>query len=334
MVRCPKSIHRRGVPDSALIRSPLLLSSSNTALLYAVQRDLLGKTNIRPETVWEAKVVRSYLRRQQPNGSWRYPGGGKAYIRSSENYDQIETYRVLAELVEKYAMDRAHPAIEPAAEFLFSWQTEEGDFRGIYGTQYTPNYSAGIMELLIKAGYAKDARIEKGFRWLCSIRQHDGGWAIPVRTRKMNFTETVLHVKETLQPDRDRPFSHLVTGVVLRAFAAHPTYRVSPEARHGGSLLAARLFTPDAYPDRRTVEYWEHVSFPFWFTDAVSALDSLSLLGFLPKEHEIADALTWFVHRQKKDGSFNVKIVRGKDPDTRLWISFAICRIFKRFHNG
>jgi hypothetical protein len=36
--------------------------------------------------------------------------------------------------------------------------------------QYTPNYSAAIMELLIKAGYSTDVRTEKGFQWLLSIR--------------------------------------------------------------------------------------------------------------------------------------------------------------------
>ncbi len=311
---------------------PRLVSSTNEALRYQARRNLLDDTDATPEAIREIPVVRSYLHRQQPDGSWRYPGGGKAYLRSSENYDQIETYRILTELVEKYVMDRTHPSIENATEYFFSVQTDEGDFRGIYGTQYTPNYSAGIMELLIKAGYAKDARIGQGFRWLLSMRQHDGGWAIPVRTRKIKFSPATLQQTEVVKPDRDRPFSHLVTGVVLRAFAAHPVLRGSPEANHAGKLLASRLFKTDPYPDRHTVEYWEHVSFPFWFTDAVSALDSLSLVGFSAKNQEVADALTWFEHRQKPDGSFNLRIVRGRDPDSNLWIRFAICRIFKRFY--
>jgi hypothetical protein len=311
---------------------PLLVSSSNAALLYCVHRDLLMDAGATSKVVWELPIVRSYLRRQQPNGSWRYPGGGRPYLRSAENYDQIETYRIFGELVEKYAMDKSRPSIERAAEYLFSVQTDEGDFRGIYGTQYTPNYSAGIMELLTKAGYAKDSRIDKGFRWLLSIRQHDGDWAIPLRTKGMNFTRTVLNDKEVIQPDRGRPFSHLATGVVLRAFAAHPVYRTSPEAHHAGSLLTSRFFKPDTYPDRRTAEYWEHTSFPFWFTDAVSTLDSLSLLRFTPTQKPIAGALEWLLRRQQDDGGFNLKIVRGKDPDARLWICLAVCRVFQRFY--
>lgn len=309
---------------------PTLLSSSNMPLRFCTHRDLLMDTTATPETVWKLPVITKYLRKQQPSGSWRYPGGGKPYLRSSENYDQLETYRILGELVEKYAMSNTHPSIEHAAAYLFSFQTDEGDFRGIYGTQYTPNYSAGIMELLIKAGYADDPRIKKGFRWLLSIRQNDGGWAIPLRTKGKNFTRTVLSDAEAIQPNRDKPFSHLITGIVLRAFAAHPIYRTKKEAQYAGALLASRLFKKDTYPDRGTVQYWERISFPFWFTDALSALDSLSLLGFTHKQKPIADALDWFVRRQHDDGGFNLKVIRGKDPDTRLWICFAVCRVFKR----
>jgi len=309
---------------------PLLLASSNSPLRFCTNRHLLNDTTEEPQTIWNLPVVTKHLRRQQANGSWKYPGGGKPYLRSSENYDQLESYRILGELVEKYAMTKTHPAIEHAAEYLFHFQTDEGDFRGIYGTQYTPNYSAGIMELLIKAGYADDPRIDQGFRWLLSLRQNDGGWAIPLRTRGMNFTRTVLNNREVIQPDREKPFSHLVTGIVLRAFAAHPDYRKTAEARHAGTLLASRLFKPDTYPDRCTKQYWERISFPFWFTDAVSALDSLSLIGFSHRQKPIADALDWFVHRQQDNGLFNVKMLKGKDPDLPLWICFAICRVFQR----
>ena len=85
------------------------------------------------------------------NGAWQYPGGGIAGHRASEDYDQLETFRNLGILVEKYGFDRRHPAIQAAAEYLFSKQTTEGDLRGIYGNQYSPNYSAAMMELLIKA---------------------------------------------------------------------------------------------------------------------------------------------------------------------------------------
>ena len=89
--------------------------------------------------------------RQRPNGGWRYPGGNPQ-IRSRAAYDQPETYRQLAVLVHKFGLDRRHPAVAAAAAFLASFQAGAGDYRGIYGRQHTPNYSAAITELLIRAG--------------------------------------------------------------------------------------------------------------------------------------------------------------------------------------
>lgn len=309
---------------------PVLISSNNRAVEYFARRDLLGEKVASIETLWELPEVRRTLRKQQIDGSWKYPGGGKEHLRSQENYNQLETYRILGELVEKYGLNNGHPVIRRAAEFLFTRQTDEGDFRGIYSNQYSPNYSAAIMELLIKAGYDGSPKIEKGFEWLLSIRQNDGGWAIPLRTVGAKWADTLKD--KTIEPDLTKPFSHLVTGVVLRAFAASKKYYKSPEAVTAGKLLASRFFKRDVYPDRNTLQYWESVSFPFWFIDIVSALDSLSVMGFTRDSSHIDNALNWLKSRQKDNGLFELKIVRGKDKDSRFWICLAICRLFKRLY--
>lgn len=310
---------------------PYLLSSNNQAIHYFVKRDILDEHVEPRETIWQLPAAQKLLSRQQPDGSWKYPGGGKPHLRSHENYNMLETYRILGELVEKYGFTTSHPSIQKAADFLFQFQTNEGDFRGIYGPQYATTYSSAIMELLIKTGYHRDPRIEQGFRWLLSCKQNDGGWAIPLRTVKMNYYEA-MRTPHPVQPDRSKPFSHLVTGIVLRAFAAHPTYRKTKEAQQAGVLLASRLFKPDPYPDRNTMNYWMSVSFPFWFTDVVSALDSLSLLGFHCNEPSISSSLDWLRKRQNDNGLFNVKLLKGKDKDLPVWICFATCRIFRRFY--
>jgi hypothetical protein len=239
---------------------------------------------------------------------------------------------MLGELIEKYGIDNSQRAIQRAADFLFGFQAEEGDIRGIYGNQYTPNYTAGITELLTKAGYQEDPRIEKAFRWLLSIRQDDGGWAISLRTK--GFKLDVISMKgETIQPDRSKPFSHLVTGVVLRAFVAHKTYRKSIEARNAGRLLASRIFERDQYPDRNAASFWTEFQFPFWFTDLLSALDSLTALGFAADDAYVSKGIKWLQSKQRPAGLWDLRILKGKDRQIDLWVCLAICRVFKRLFN-
>lgn len=276
---------------------PTLQASGNEALQYFVRRDLLEEDVGPVDSLWELPLAAKILKKQREDGSWKYPGG-KEEIRSQRNYDKLQTYKMLMELVEKYGFTKAHPAIQSAARFLFTFQTEEGDFRGIYRSQYSPNYSAGIMELLIKAGYDEHPRIERGFAWLLSMRQNDGGWAVPMRTGTGKGSATIkdaFWLPETIQPDRSKPFSHWCTGIVLRAFAAHTEYRKAPEARHAGELLKSRFFQRDKYTDRQAAYFWEKIRYPFWWTDILSALDSLSWLGFSKEDRHVGRGLDWLV---------------------------------------
>jgi len=307
-----------------------LLSCGNPSIEYFTRQELLEKNVGSVETLWDLSPVQKIFKKQQKEGFWRYPGRIRE-THANQDYNQLETFRMLGDLVEKYGLNRAHPQIKRAALYLFNCQTEEGDFRGIYGNQYATTYSPAIMELLIKTGYVDDHRIEKGFSWLLSQRQDDGGWAIPIRTRSKKYND-FFNIPEPLYTDPSRPFSHLVTGMVLRAFATHPKYRKSKEAHKAGKLLASRFFKPDKYPDRRDKKYWESVSFPFWFTNVLTALDSLSLLGFSRKNHQVKEGLDFLRQRQTSDGLFDLKLLMTRDKDLKYWICLAICRVFKRFY--
>lgn len=308
--------------------SPLLNCGDKSISLFA-RRDLTGE-KVSVHELWQIPDAQKILRRQKSNGSWHYPGGNEK-IRTAENYNQLESYRNLGVLVEAFGFDNTHSAIKKAAEYLFSFQSREGDFRGIYGSQFSPNYSAGIGELLIKAGYEDHPAIKKMFSWLLTIRQKDGGWTIPFRTRKYKI-DAIVKLKKPVDPDATKPFSHLITGVVLRAFAAHPYYKNTQAAGTAGKLLLSSLFKKDNYPDRGGVEYWTRFSFPFWFTDLISAMDSLSLLGYSKQEPQIDRVLQWFIKNQQKDGLWDLKILKGQNKGIiRYWLSLAICRIFKRF---
>lgn len=302
-----------------------LVTSDHAAVRYFAGKELLGKPAGAVEALWELKIPQQILRKQQPDGSWKYPGRTPWH---TTDYAQLETYRELGFLVQMYGFNRSHPAVEKAAEYFFSKQSAKGDFRGIYARQYSPNYTAAIAELLVVAGYADDKRLGKVFDWLLSIRQDDGGWALPLRTQGHKL-EVILGDK-TIEPDTSRPFSHLITGIVLRAFAAHPAYRRSADVHKAGELLASRFFQKDVYTDLNSPKAWTTFSYPFWNTDILSSLDVLSKLGFSPRDPNIQKAIEWLKERQKPNGLFDLHRNHDRYHDQDVWLALAICRSMQR----
>jgi hypothetical protein len=310
-----------------------LLNSGNLAIEYFVHRDILEEAVPEVSVIWNMDLPKKLIRKQTDAGFWKYPSQPRKEIRRKENYNQLETFRNLAILIEKFGFNNSHLVVKKAAEYLYKCQTEEGDFRGIYGNQYATTYTPAIMELLIKAGYGRDPHIEQGFKWLLSQRQDDGGWAIPLRTKKISYKDA-LKLDEPIQTDPTKPFSHLVTGMVLRAFAAHKKYRKSEEAKKAANLMISRLFKPDKYTDRRSIDFWTRVSYPFWFTDILTTLDSLSMMNYSIEAPEIRNSCDILVSKQKNNGLFDLKIVRGGDKDSKYWIGLIVSLIVKRLYEN
>ena len=301
-----------------------LLNTGDNAIIKFTKKDLLGE-EVNIEQLWTMKRVNKILKKQQPNGSWIYPNK-KAILRSPTNYNQYQTYKIVAELVEFYGLNKNHEAIRKAAEYLFSFQTKEGEFRGMYGNQYSPNYSASVTEFLIKAGY-NGIRVEKSLNWLLTMRQFDGGWSIPLRTR--NEKLEALKEEETIEPDKTKPFSHPITGIVLRPFSLMAAYR--KKVKDAGMLLADRVFTRDKYSDRRGVEYWTKFTFPYHWTDILSTIDTVTQLGIKnhPKIYEIKE---WFKKHKQENGTYKVNVMAGaKYKNVKYWITLQYLKVLKRF---
>jgi hypothetical protein len=308
---------------------PWLLSCNDAAVIAFVERELLLKKRNLTD-LWDLREPRRLVDKQQADGSWRYPTKKPTPF----NYDLYETFNTLGVLVYKYGFDRRHPAVEKASAYVFSCQTAEGDYRGIYGNQPAHTYTPALMEVLIEAGFRDHPSIERAFGWLLETRQDDGGWAIAVRTRDKRLVKDwqTVATSPPIEADRTKPFSHLVTGMVLRAFAAHPRYRKSRAAKDAALLLKSRLFKPDKYSDRRGREYWTKFTYPFGFTDLLTALDSFGRMGFAADDPEIARVIYWFRKRQKSDGSFDLVMRRGiSDKRLPYWLGLAVCRALRRF---
>jgi len=308
-----------------------LLAYDNPALQYFVKRDLEDQEVSPISAIWELPEVTRITRRQQADGSWKYP---RKMGEMQRPYEMYETMKQIGFLIEMYELDSTNEVIDRAAKFLFSFQTEQGDFRGIYGNQYSPNYSATIAEHLIKAGYQNEKHVINCLEWLLAIRQDDGGWAIPARTRVATLGE-MYSARETLEPDRSRPFSHLITDIVLRAFAAHPDYRGREEIRQAGELLKGRFFKTDTYPDHKAASCWVSFQYPFFWSHLISALDSLANMEFPKTDQDIKPALDWFIYNQEQDGlwptGYGSDLTNPNRLAVRYWVGLAICRMLKKY---
>jgi len=318
-----------------------LLASGDKALVYFAKRDLLDENVEHVETIWQLPEVTKLLFKQLNDGSFKYSGNKPDVYYPPNHYEIAETWRQFRVLVQQYQMDRSHPAVEEAARFFFRCQTIEGDIRGMIGNQYAPYYTGAIMYLLIIAGYVDDPRIHKGFQWLLSMRQDDMGWTIPILTRSNYRWDEIIRVTSTnfepLPPVRSKPFSHNWTGMVLRAFAAHPKYGKSKEAKVAGDLLKSRFFQKDSYTSYQAASYWTRFQYPFWWSNLLTALDSLSLMGYSKDDADIKSGLDWFIKNQQPDGLWPLDASKKqlkttpKSAKEQLWVALGICRMLKRF---
>ncbi len=311
-----------------------LLARGNLPILYWLKKDILEVPIDR-----EFKNLQKFasririLKNQKPNGGWckrKYEG----HPRWEKSYYIVDTLKNMFKL-HNFGCTLKDEGIKQAIKFVLSTQSRAGDFRGAYLNEYAPTYHALSLEILCLLGHDKDEKIQKGFRWITNNRQNDGGWVIPYRTidqaqLKNRYNYEAQLKLEPIKPDKSRPFSHLVTGMVLRALAASPTWSKSKEARKAGELLLKRFFKADKYNDRWLPSFWEELTYPFWATDILCSLDSLSKIGFPVENENLQKGLNWMLKKQNKQGYWEAGNQKSSIEDD-LWVTFAVLRVLKRF---
>ncbi|MFA5432823.1 MAG: hypothetical protein WC929_04795 [Bacilli bacterium] len=309
-----------------------LLSSRDDILTHYVERDLLDKTN--DKNIYN-KEIDLIIKRQQSNGSWIFRSSSvKKY--PSINHNLVETFKSIRILVGKYEMDKSFDVISKCADYIFDCQTSEGDFRGILGNQYMPYYCGLFVEYLIRAGYEDDERITQAMNWLISSKQNDGGWVVPLQTVKINKLDDQTYASDPIIADKSLPFSHLATGMVLRAFAVHSGFQKCDVTIKAAELIKSRFFKSDNYNDRKSPGYWTKFQYPYWWTTLLSSLDSLYDIGFTIKDRDIEKCIEWLLINQDDSGLWTTAYDKG-DKDklelNRLWIGYNICKILKLYLN-
>lgn len=316
---------------------PLLIKTNNSALLYFVRRDLLDE-NVQPiSNIWNTDEVNKIVNKQQYEGSWK---SKKRKIETSQNYDLIETWKQIRFLIDKYEMNTDHMCIQASAKYIFSCQTAEGDIRGFLGNQYASYYTGAMLGLLIKAGFTNDNHIDKGLKWLLSVRQNDGGWIgspiykLPLNKQIVAITKEEKTIRDW---DRTKPLCLNSTGMILRAFSNHPIYRKSEEAIKAAILLKKHFFMENNYSTYKHKDHWLFFQFPYWWNNLIAALDSISKIIPWKNDEDIQKAINWVLQHQEDNGlwkmsysSIHKNTITKKTYDMQLWITYVILKILKR----
>ncbi len=226
----------------SLAWAPFLLSSTSPVLRLLVLRDLLGRKIDDPEVqelenlMDEEPLIRKLLEKQEKDGSWRT-------FESMPSPDPLRATSQALIRLGYLGLEPEHPAVNKAAEFLFSLQksdgswpipakTDEGERYSNYS--YVPLQTAIPLRGLAACGYASDSRSEEAFEWLMERRLPDGAWPSGAADESYARVAGYRRLAHTRWGCRSN-----TTGVLI-CLALHPQRRYSTEARRALDLLLGR----------------------------------------------------------------------------------------------
>lgn len=311
-----------------------LLARGSLPILFWLKKDILDVPVDR-----EAKNLRKFAARvrilesQKSDGSW-WDKRSDTPVDWERTLYRMDTLRNLYRLYD-FGCSLKDEGIQRAMNFLFCLQSKEGDFRGTVLNEHTPTFHALVLEILCRYGLDRDRRVQKGFHWILANRQKDGGWALFSPCHSADKPGLFSRPRRLLRgqpfkPPKSQPFSHHVTGMMLRAFAESSTWRDSREARQAGEILMGCFFQDEVYKGRTYPSDWEKICYPFWNTDILGSLDALSKIGFSVEEQMIQRGLNWLIKRQNSHGFWECGNKKATLED-HLWVTLTALRVLKRF---
>jgi hypothetical protein len=322
---------------------PRLLREGSPSVLARIRRDLIDDSEAPGlDEVWAYPEVKALVRKMEKNGSFAAKAPDKA-LGSPRFATALSTLRAidrLADLGVRAETGKLPDALRKTVDFLLDSQEADGGLADLALADTPKGRPKGValhfhgwaMSALARVGLEGEPRVEKGFQYLLERRQDDGGWAWRgVRT-----------------DSAARPSSHLITGMVLRAFASSVARRASREARRAAELLATRFLQPDRYPDRKAPSYWEILTEPRFYTDVLDALDNVTAIGLGKENSGVRTAEAYLRSRQSPDGLWypgpapnkaEVFAVSGKpkgkdakDVEAAIWLTLRVLVVLRRIN--
>jgi hypothetical protein len=319
-----------------------LLGEDNPSVRCFTLTDILEKGENDPNVKKSRKVIMQtgavprILAKQKSGGYWGVPEN--FYIKGKYK-GTVWQLMILAELGANPEEER----VRKACEFMFenSQDRESGGFSymsvssggGARG-KMLPCLTGNIVWSLIRLGYLKDARVQKGIQWIVKYQRFDDGVKDAAKGWPYDKYERCW----------GRHSCHMGVVKALKALAEIPEDERSEDVKctveKGAEHILKHHIHKRSHDLTRVCKpEWLRFGFPLmWNTDALEILGILTKLGY--HDRRMQEAVDLVVSKQDEtgrwklersfNGRFQVNIEQEGKPSK--WITLNALRILKRFH--
>jgi hypothetical protein len=320
-----------------------LLETDNPSARYFTLRDLLEKPDTNQDVkeaqqdIMRTGVVPAILEKQKNEGYWEEP----ERFYSAKYKGTVWQLMILAEL----GADGNDIRVRRACEFILSrsQDLESGGFAysssvkkgGGRHSEVIPCLTGNLVWSLIRLGYLKDARLQRGIDWITTYQRFDDRIAETPKGWPYDRLKTGCFSTHSC---------HMGAVKTLKALAELPenkqTTAVKKTIEKGAEyFLLHHVFKSSHNLDRVTKPGWLGFGFPLMYqTDALEILGILTKLGY--KEKRMQEAIDIVVSKQdthgrwKLENTFNgryqVNIEKKEEPSK--WITLHALRVLKRYY--
>ncbi|MDD5288055.1 MAG: terpene cyclase/mutase family protein [Dehalococcoidales bacterium] len=319
-----------------------LMESNNPSVRYFTLRDILDRGENNPDVVETRReimtsgIVPRILEKQNEDGSWGVPED--FYIRSKYK-GTVWSIILLAELGANGSDER----IRKASEFILknSQDRKSGGF-SIQGTANNggnhstviPCLTGNMIGSLIRFGYLKDSRLQRGINWITTYQRFDdrvntppAGWPYDSAYGCWGKHTCSMGAIKT-----------------LKALSWIPEEARSPEVKEtllkgAEYFLQHHVHKRSHTPDKVCKPGWLKFGFPLMYqTDAMDILGILVKLGY--RDNRMQDAIDLTLSKQDAQGrwvmekSYNNRFLVSveKDGEPSKWLTLNAMRILKNIY--
>ena len=320
-----------------------LLERENPSVRYFTLTEVLGKSENDPavketkEDIMKTGAVPSILATQNKDGYWE----GLTRFYTAKYKGTVWQLLVLGEL----GADGKDERIKKACEFILenSQDNESGGFSmntsastgGGRHSEVIPCLTGNMVWALIRLGYLKDPRVQRGIDWIVTYQRFDDGVKEAPKGWPYDRFEICF----------GRHTCHMGAVKALKALSEIPlskrTKEVNDTIRNGVEYMLIHHVHKRSHDlSHVSKPGWMRFGFPLMYqTDALEILGILTKLGY--KDKRMQEAVDLVVSKQDSQGkwklenTFNDRFLisieqKGKQSK---WITLKALEVLKRFYS-